>query len=71
MMTEFKKIRGMAVGSTKIEGNTSFVAVLYPGKSDAFRGLVMAGLGMAGQPAEPIEEMNILSIRNVSRRRLR
>jgi hypothetical protein len=64
MMTEFKKIRGMAVGVTEIKNNPSLVAVLYPGKSDAFRGLLMAGLGMAGKPAEPIEDMNVLSIQN-------
>jgi tetratricopeptide (TPR) repeat protein len=66
MMTEFKKIRGMAVGVTEVKNNPSFVAVLYPGKSDAFRGLLMAGLGMAGQPAEPIEDMNVLSIQNTA-----
>jgi hypothetical protein len=67
MMTEFKKIRGMAIGITEIkQNNQSFVAVLYPGKSDAFRGLVMAGLGMAGRPAEPIEDMNVLSIQNTA-----
>jgi tetratricopeptide (TPR) repeat protein len=66
MMTEFKKIRGMAMGITEIkQNNPSFVAVLYPGKSDAFRGLLMAGIGLAGQPAEPIEDMNVLSIQSI------
>ncbi len=66
MMTELKKIRGMAVGVTEVKNNPSLVAVLYPGKSDAFRGLVMAGLGMVGRPAEPIEDMNVLSIQNTA-----
>ena len=66
MMTELKKIRGLAVGVTEMKNNPSLVAVLYPGKSDAFRGLVMAGLGMAGQPAEPIEDMNVLNIQNTA-----
>jgi len=63
MITEFKKIRGMAVGITEIkQNNPSGVLVLYPGKSDALRGMIMAGLGMVGQPAESIEGMQILDI---------
>jgi len=63
MMAEFKKIRGMAVGITEIkQNNPSGVLVLYPGKSDALRGLIMAGLGMASQPVEPIEGMQVLNI---------
>ncbi len=63
MITEFKKIRGMAIGITEIKrSNPSGILVLYPGKSDAFRGLIMAGLGMAGQQAESIEGMQILNI---------
>ncbi len=64
MMTELKKIRGLAVGVTEIKNNPPAVVVLYPGKSDALRGLVMAGLGMIGQPAEDIDGMKILSIQN-------
>jgi len=65
MMAEFKKIRGMAVGITAIrENNPAGIAVLYPGKSDALRGIILAGLGMAGQRGEPIETMETLNIQN-------
>jgi hypothetical protein len=38
------------------------IVVLYPGKSDALRGLILAALGMAGQPGEAIEDMNTFTI---------
>jgi len=63
MMAEFKKIRGMAIGVTAIrQNNPPSIAVLYPGKSDALRGLILAGLGMVGTPGEPIEGMQTLTI---------
>ena len=62
MMAEFKKIRGMAVGVSSLQGNIPGVVVLYPGKSDALRGILLAGLGMAGQPDEPIEGMRTMLI---------
>ncbi len=63
MITEFKKIRGMAIGITEIrQDGPAGIVVLYPGKSDALRGMIMAGLGMMGQSAEPIEGMKILNI---------
>jgi len=40
------------------------VVVLYPGKSDALRGLLLAGLGMAGQRIDPIEGMESFNIQN-------
>jgi hypothetical protein len=65
MMAEFKKIRGMAVGVTGLsQNNPPFVAVLYPGKSDALRGLLLAALGMAGQRVDPVEGMETYSIHN-------
>jgi hypothetical protein len=65
MMTEFKKIRGMAFGVTAIrKNNPPTVAILYPGKSDALRGLIMMGLSMAGTPSEPVEGMRTLNIQN-------
>ncbi len=65
MMAEFKKIRGMAFGVTAIrQNNPPAVAVLYPGKSDALRGLIMMGLSMAGTPGQPIEGMQTLNIQN-------
>ncbi len=67
MMAEFKKIRSSAIGITGIPQSNQppMVAVLYPGKSDALRGMIMAGLGMAGQPGEPLEGMQTLKIENV------
>jgi hypothetical protein len=65
MMAEFKKIKGMAVGVTSIrENNPPAVAVLYPGKSDALRGIILAALGMVGQRGEPMEGMETLNIQN-------
>jgi len=63
MMAEFKKIRGMGIGVTGVaQNNPPVIAVLFPGKSDALRGLILAGLGMIGTPGEPIEGMQTLSI---------
>jgi len=63
MMAEFKKIRGSAIGVTGIaQDNPPMIVVLYPGRSDALRGMVLAALGMAGQPGEPIEDMNTIVI---------
>lgn len=68
MMAEFKKIKGMAVGATGITQNNNppSIAVLYPGKSDALRGLIMMGLNMAGTAGEPIEGMQSINIQNFS-----
>ena len=62
MMAEFKKIRGMGIGVTGLAGIAhggppSVIAVLYPGQSDILRGLLLAGLGMAGRSVEAIEGM--------------
>jgi hypothetical protein len=63
MMAEFKKIRSSAIGVTGIaQNNPPMIIVLYPGKSDALRGLILAGLGMAGQPGGAIEDMNTIII---------
>ena len=63
MMAEFKKIRGMGIGVTGVaQNNPPVIAVLFPGKSDALRGLILAGLGMIGTPSEPIEGMQTLTI---------
>lgn len=40
------------------------VAVLYPGKSDALRGLILAGLGMAGTAGEPMDGMQTVIIKD-------
>lgn len=63
MMAEFKKIKGLAVGIMEIrQNNPPMVAVLYPGKSDALRGIIVAALGVVGQPAEPIDGMQTVTI---------
>ncbi|MCF7976130.1 MAG: tetratricopeptide repeat protein [Phycisphaerae bacterium] len=56
MISEFKKVRGLAVGITGVpqNGPPPFVAVLFPGKSDALRGLLTVGLQIAAQPMDPI-----------------
>ncbi|HWD18537.1 MAG TPA: sugar-binding protein [Verrucomicrobiae bacterium] len=64
MMAEFKKIRSSAVGVMGLGNNPPMVSVLYPGKSDALRGLIQAGLGMVGAPGEPIEGMQTVTIKN-------
>ncbi len=58
MMAEFKKIRGIGVGVTGIaDDEPPIIIVLYPGKSDALRGIIMAALVMLGKPTEAIEDM--------------
>ncbi|MGA2092602.1 MAG: sugar-binding protein [Sedimentisphaerales bacterium] len=67
MLAEFKKIRGSAIGVTGIAQNhPPMIAVLYPGKSDALRGIIMAALNMAGGPDEPIEGMQTVNIQNTT-----
>lgn len=66
MMAEFKKIRGMAIGLTGIRSNNPpGVAVIYPGESDALRGMIIAGLGMALQSGEPVEGMQTLRMGDI------
>ena len=63
MMTEFKKIRGSAIGITGFADNHPLmVSVLYPGKSDALRGVILAGLGMAGTPGETLDGMQTVRL---------
>jgi hypothetical protein len=67
MLAEFKKIRGAAIGITRITNNNPpFVVALYPGKSDALRGLIIAALGMAGTPGETIAGMQTVNFKNTS-----
>ncbi|MHC4346561.1 MAG: tetratricopeptide repeat protein [Planctomycetota bacterium] len=69
MLAEFKKVRGIAVGFGTIPVNVSnppVVAVLYLGQSDALKGLLLAGLGMAGKPGEPIEGMQTVIIQDAA-----
>ena len=66
MLAEFKKVRGMAVGVSGVEMRGAkpppFVAVVFPGESDALRGLLVAALLMAGEKAEPIEGMETVAM---------
>ena len=58
MMAELKKIRGLGVGLTEINEKTpSAIIVLFPGRSDALRGLLQMGLSMFGQASSPVEGM--------------
>ena len=59
MMAELKKIRGMGIGITGIPQNDvpPGVIVLFPGKSDALKGLLQMVLTMAGKPIDSIEGM--------------
>jgi len=63
MMAEFKKIRSSAVGIIGMaENHPQMISVLYPGKSDALRGLIQAGLGMAGKPGDAIEGLQRVNL---------
>ena len=64
MISEFKKIRGLAMGVTgfPVDGPPPFVAVLFPGQSDALRGLLTVGLQMAGQPMTSINGLQAYQI---------
>jgi hypothetical protein len=58
MMAEFKKVRGAGIGITGVaEENPPAIVVLFPGKSDALRGLIFGGITFAGKPVEAIEGM--------------
>ncbi len=68
MMAEFKKIRGFAAGATNVGmgkgANPPVVVVLYPGESDALRGIILMALNVAGTPGEAIEGLNTVQIKN-------
>ena len=63
MIAEFKKIQGVAIGLTSFnEDMPDFVAVLSPGQSDALRGVIAAGLSIAGEPGESSEGVQTWNI---------
>ena len=66
MMKEFKKIRGAAMGVSKIgeDGPEAGVAVLRPGESDALRGILQALLVSQGQPSPPIDGMQVVRFKD-------
>ncbi len=62
MMAEFKKIRSLGVGVTELaQNNPLAIVVLFPGQSDALRGLLQTILTAVGTSAEPIEGMTVVS----------
>lgn len=71
MMAEFKKIRGMGIGIMSIGKGPGLermfdepeaIVVLFPGKSDALRGLFEMAVGFAGQQVDPIAGMKVVSL---------
>jgi len=65
MMNEFKKVRGYAVGITEFsQNNPPLVMVLYPGESDALKGIITGMLGMFAKPVDPIEGMQVIMIQH-------
>jgi len=61
MMAEFKKIRGMGIGIQDAKNNPPSIIVLFPGRSDALRGLITMAIGMLGQPGPDVESMHMVS----------
>ncbi|MBN2593512.1 MAG: tetratricopeptide repeat protein [Sedimentisphaerales bacterium] len=60
-MAEFKKIRGAGVGITGIAPeDPPVIVVLFPGKSDALRGLLFGALAFVGKPIEAVEGMQMV-----------
>ncbi len=64
MLAEMKKVRSLAVGCPQFDpqGDSSFTCIMHPGESDALRGMIIAGLSVAGQPSGSIEGMTALQI---------
>ncbi|MBN2314030.1 MAG: tetratricopeptide repeat protein [Sedimentisphaerales bacterium] len=64
MMAELKKVRGAGMGITRVVTNDQpeAVVVLFPGKSDALRGLLFGALAIAGKPVEAIEGMQTVEL---------
>jgi tetratricopeptide (TPR) repeat protein len=58
MLAELKKVRGLGIGITDMaQNNPPAIIVLFPGRSDALRGLIQMGISMLGQTSTPIEGM--------------
>ena len=61
MMAEFRKIRGAGVGITGMtDQDPPVIVVLFPGKSDALRGLLFGALAFVGKPLEAVEGMQMV-----------
>jgi hypothetical protein len=62
MMAEFKKIRGVGIGIMEIaQNNPPALIVLFPGRSDALRGVATMALSMLGQASSSIEGMQVVT----------
>jgi tetratricopeptide (TPR) repeat protein len=63
MLAELEKIRGLGIGVQDIGNgrNQPAIIVLYPGKSDALKGLLQMALTGLGTPAEPMEGMTTVT----------
>jgi len=58
MMAELRKVRGAGIGITGVaEEDPPVVVVLFPGKSDALRGLIAGAMALVAKPVEAIEGM--------------
>ena len=66
MIAEFEKIRGMGAGITGIptDGTPPAIVVLFPGKSDALKGLLQMALNLAGKPIDNIEGMQCIEFQD-------
>ncbi|MBP7049415.1 MAG: hypothetical protein KBE65_00205 [Phycisphaerae bacterium] len=62
MMAELKKIRGIGLGITELsEDNPPALIVLFPGKSDALKGLLQMALTGLGRAGDPVEGMKVVT----------
>ncbi len=63
MLAELEKVRGIGIGIQDVTGgrNQPAIIVLYPGKSDALKGLVQMAMTGLGSPADPIEGMTTVT----------
>jgi hypothetical protein len=64
MVSEFKKIQGLAVGVQGIGQPPQFLAVLYPGQSDALKGILQALIGTVMKPAGEVAGLTLYRAEN-------
>ncbi len=62
MLAELEKVRGIGIGIQDIgKNNPPSIIVLYPGQSDALKGLLQMAMAGLGSPADPIEGMTTVT----------
>ncbi len=62
MLAEMEKVRGVGVGILgHAQNNPPTIIVLYPGQSDALKGLLQMGMTAFGSAAEPMEGMTAVT----------